>query len=183
MTLTNLISFLAFIVALYSAILSTILFFKEKLNLKLIYLDKNYFFFSKKDECISNHGYLFNRYYKDSYSIAIKVRILNNSKLPTTINEFILNGTIHIDNSSMIDKIVPTSFSYCDDYVTYESAEEVDILQPLITLNPYDSIEGYLIFNNIKLIPSKIKISINAVQKEKSFKLNLKLNDCTKLIK
>lgn len=47
MNITNILSLFALIVAIYGAILSTILFLKEKLNLKFDYLNSNYFFFQK----------------------------------------------------------------------------------------------------------------------------------------
>lgn len=183
MTITNIISLLALIVAFYGAILSTILFFKEKLNLKLYYLNSNYFFFSKKDEVFCEDGYMVDRYYKNLYSLAIKVRISNNSKTSTTINEFLLNKSFKLELSSNPDSLIPTSFSKCGNYLTYETYEKVNLLKPLISLKPYGSLEGFLIFENINKIPSKIKISINTVQKNKSFNLKLNINDCSKKLK
>lgn len=183
MNITNILSLFALIVAIYGAILSTILFLKEKLNLKFDYLNSNYFFFSKINEIFCEDGFWVKTYCKNQFSLAIKIRISNNSKNATTINEFILNNSIKINSSSNSDDLIPTSFSKYGENLTYETYENVNLLKPLITLKPYESIGGYLLFENISKIPSKLKIKVNTVQKTQSFKLKININDCSKKLK
>lgn len=178
---TDFIALLAFIVALYGAVLSTIIFHKEKLKLKLEYLDKNYFSLSRKELTKDNHGFQYWTYSENSYSLAILVRISNNSKSNTTINSFVLNNKYVLNSSSKPQNYFSVKFKKENSEITEKSFEILNVLQPLITLSPFEAVEGYLIFDNISEIPTKFKMQINAIQRIKNYTLNFKLNDHTKI--
>lgn len=173
---TDCISLLAFIVALYGAILSTIVYNKEKLKINLTYLNKNFFSYQKERNHAKNSYYYDWIFKKDLYTLAIYVRISNNSKTNTTINNFILNNKYCLDSSYNADYRFYTKFIedngkiYSNNFITLDK-----VLTPLISINPFESIEGFLIFENIKEIPSKFTIKINTVQKSKTYTLKIEL--------
>lgn len=178
---TDKIALIALIIATYGAILSTILAINERFQIKLFYLGKSYITLSRKTSSLNDHGEYHDTYYKSLYTLAILVRITNNSKNPTTINDFTLNNK-HIFNS-FTDKehsMIATSFKYFRNYLTTNNALflEKDLLQPLIELQPLSTQEGYIIFDNLTDIPNKFKITVNCVQKKKNFELQISnLND------
>ena len=92
MEISDIIALLAFFISLYGAIVSTSLALSENLNLKLKYLNENFLTLALDNKVVDNHGEYLGSYNKTAYTIAIKVRIVNKSKSPTTINEFILNN-------------------------------------------------------------------------------------------
>lgn len=95
---TDKIALFALVVALYGAILSTILYNKEKFNLKFINLGINFVTLSPNDVISNDFEEEFVTYSKNLYTIALLVRINNCSKNPITITDFILNKK-HIYNS------------------------------------------------------------------------------------
>lgn len=93
---TDKIALFALVVALYGAILSTILYNKEKFNLKFINLGINFVTLSPNDVISNDFEEEFVTYSKNLYTIALLVRINNCSKNPITITDFILNKNIYI---------------------------------------------------------------------------------------
>ena len=178
---TDIVAILALIVATYGAILSTVIYTKEKLKITLSYLDKNYLSLSKNELTRDSHGFSYFTYSENRYCLAIYVRICNNSKSNTTINSFILNDKYVFDSSSPNYACYPVGFKRKSDEVLSKKYTNLIICKPLISLAPFETKEGYIVFDDIANIPSKINIKINAVQKSKSYKLKLVLNDCTKI--
>lgn len=178
---TDKIALVALVIAIYGAVLSTILAINECFQIKLFYLHKCHITLSKKTNSLNDHGEYHDTYCKSSYTIAILVRITNNSKNPTTINDFILNDKYLFN--SLTDKehsVIATGFKYFRNYLTSNNVIflEKKLLQPLIELQPLTTQEGYIIFSGLTDIPNKLKITINCVQKKKSFKLKLSnIND------
>lgn len=176
MDISDIIALLALLVGSYGAILSTYTAINEFFRLKLSILNpgKTYITLSQDGNYINEFGVTINSYHKDLYSIILLVRITNKSKNSTTINEFILNNKYKLNSSSELASYIPTKF-YCQSNNLYEySSEHLDypIIKPLLELKPLTSYEGYLVFNNVKEVPSQFNIKINAVQKTKSFKLH-----------
>lgn len=178
MQISDIIALLAFLLGVYGSVISTLLALESNLKLKLTYLNESYLTLSTNfEEYINEYGEYFSCYHKDLYTIAIYVRIVNKSNVSTTINEFILNDNYTLDSSfNMSNSLIPTSFNFLSNEISATSFEslEKNTLKPLLKLNPLSTVEGYLIFTNLKEIPTTFKISINAVQKKKLF--NLKFN-------
>lgn len=182
MDATDIIALIALFVAFYGALLSTILYRKELLHIKLICLDNNYFSYAKKEQVCDNEGcYCWWSYDENLYSLAIHIQIRNNSKTNTTINSFILNDKYTIDSSSNSDRQFPTGFYKENLHIFDNALESINPLVPLLYLNPYETIDGYLVFNNVTEFPSCLKITVDTVQKSKNFKLKPKINDCRKV--
>lgn len=181
MNITDIIALIALIVAFYGAVLSSFLYYKELLHIKLICLDKNYFSFSKKNQVCDKEGFCYWCYNEKLYSLAIHVQIRNNSKINTTINSFILNNKYIIDSSSNIDSRFSTGFYKENTYIFDNSIKNIKPLIPLISLNSYETIEGYLVFNNVTELPSILKLTVDTVQKNKNFKLKTTIIDCRKI--
>lgn len=108
------------------------------------------------------------------YTIIIPVRIINKSKNPTTINEITLNNTYVLNSSSDFDNFIPTAFSSNGNHIVAYDSKLFDypLIKPLCELKSLDTLEGYLIFNNVRQIPSHFDIKVNAVQKSKTFHLH-----------
>ena len=179
---TDRISAVALIVAIYGAIVSTIVYNKEKLKIKLIYLNKNYLSRSINDYKSDNIGVQRFTYAEELYSLAIYVRISNNSRTNTTINSFILNKKYICDSSSSELSLYPISFKRESNDLVMEKFTHLKACKPLISLGPYQTIEGYIIFDKLIDIPSKIEITVNSVQSSKSFDLEININDCTQIV-
>lgn len=178
MSISDFIALLAFFLSLYGAIVSTSLALSENLNLKLIYLNENFLTLSLDNKLINNHGEYLDAYNKNAYTIAIKVRIVNKSKSPTAINEFILNDKYKLDSSfNMQSSLIPTSFeNFGTALVPYSSIPlEKEVIRPLIELKPLSSIEGYIIFTQLDKIPKHFNVKIDAVQKSKTFHLKFNI--------
>lgn len=181
MTITDIIALIALIVAFYGAILSSILYYKELLHIKLVCLDKNYLSFSKKQQVCDDEGCFYWCYNDNLYSIAIHIQIRNNSKANTTINSFTLNNKYTIDSSSNIDNRFPTGFYKENTFIFDNSLEHIKPLVPLISLNSYETIEGYLVFNNVTETPTFFNLTVDTIQKTKDFKLKVTSIDCRKI--
>lgn len=179
MSNTDFIALLAFFISLYGAILSTYTAITEFFRLKLFAIsqEKNFITLTKSNEYLDEYGEYLNVYKKHSYTIGILVRIINKSKNPTTINEIVLNNKYKFNSSSNIDSIIPTKFEYIDNTLIGHASEnfEYPILKPLCEIKSLDTIEGYLIFNDIEEIPTKFNIKISTVQKSKTFHFNLNI--------
>lgn len=180
MTLTDIIALLAFFVALYGAILSTILYCDELLHIKLICLSNNYFSFTKKEQVCDDEGFIYWSYNENLYSLAIHIQIRNNSKSNTTINCFTLNDSYILDSSTDIDKQFAAGFYKANSNIFDNSLQTLNILKPLISLNSYETVEGYLVFDNLVETPSSLNITVDTVQKSKKFKLKVNVTDCRK---
>ena len=183
MEISDIIALLAFFLSLYGAIVSTALALNENLKLKLEYLNVNFLTLSLDNKIVNKHGTYLGGYTKNAYTIAIKIRILNKSKSPTTINEFVLNDTFIMDSSFNIrNSLIPTSFENYGTMLTAHDARplEQQLIRPLIELPPLSSTEGYIIFTQLSKIPEDFYIKINAVQKSKKFHLKFDIvNDYT----
>lgn len=174
------LSLFALIIACYGAILSTILYIKDHLKIKMQYLSSCITL--SKSTSINNYGeedYIYN---KDLNTIVIFVRLLNTSKVPTTIYNFCLNGKYNFDSSFDIENsLVPISFHNSNDLLTCSSSKvctnECKKLMPLLELPPLSIVEGCLIFDNVKDVPNKFKIKVFATQRNKSFKFKFTFND------
>lgn len=178
MDISDLIALLAFFISLYGAIISTLLALEENLNLKLNYLNVNFLTLSLDNKVVDNHGEHLGSYDKDSYTIAIKVRITNKSKSPTTINEFTLNNKYKMNSSfNMQCSLIPTSFENFKTALLSHNAIplEKEVIKPLIEIKPLSSVEGYIIFTQLKEIPKKFKIKVDAVQRAKTFHLKFNI--------
>ena len=177
MSTTDFIALLAFFISLYGAILSTYTAINEffRLELSIINQDKSFITFTKSDKNLDEYGEYLSIYKKNFYTIGILVRIVNKSKNPTTINEIVLNDKYKLNSSSSIDDIIPTQFEAIDNSFIEHSSKNFDypIIKPLYDVKPLDTVEGYLIFNDIKEIPSYFNVTIYTVQKSKTFHLNL----------
>lgn len=173
MTLSDLIAYTALFVSVYGAILSTYTAITEFFRLKLSILDlnKTSITLTKSDEYLNDHGEFMYFYKPDRFTIILPVRIVNKSKNPTTINEIILNNKYILNSSSCIDSFVPTKFSNHNNHLCAYSSNSLDypIIKPLHEIAPLDTLEGFLIFNDVKELPSKFNIKVNAVQKSKTF--------------
>lgn len=183
MEISDVIALLAFFISLYGAIVSTSLALSENLNLKLKYLNENFLTLSLDTKVINNHGDYLGAYNKNAYTIAIKIRIVNKSKSPTTINEFILNNKYKMNNSfNMQNSSIPTSFENFETVLIPCNSKilEKEVLKPLIELKPLSSIEGYIIFTHLDTIPKHFNIKVDAVQKSKTFHFKFDIiNDYT----
>lgn len=174
MNVTDLIAFFAFVIALYSAVLSTYTAINEFFKLKLSYLGKSYITLSKSDVYVNDIGEQLSSYNKNLYTIAIFVRIENQSKNPTTINEFILNNKYLCNSSSKKpNSYLPTKFESKSNYLLQCSSIYLDnrFVQPLLTINGLSTCEGFLVFDNLESLPSHFDIKISAIQKSKTFHL------------
>lgn len=176
---TDKIALFALVVALYGAILSTILYNKEKFNLKFINLGINFVTLSPNDVISNDFEEEFVTYSKNLYTIALLVRINNCSKNPITITDFILNKK-HIYNSfsSKDYSFIPTDFEFYDNHLIKNSGKYIKdkLITPLVKLEPLSSCEGFIIFDNLNNIPKKFNLIINAVPKSKKFKFNFKID-------
>lgn len=178
MEISDIIALLALLLSVYGAIISTLLALESNLKLKMNYLNISYLTLTKNlEEYINDYGTYISLFSKDLYTIAIFVRIINKSNSSTTINEFILNNKYKLDsNFDMRYSLIPTSFDFSSKQITAISniPLEKDVLKPLLKIEPLSAIEGYLIFTNLKEIPSSFRIKVNAIQKTKTF--NFKFN-------
>lgn len=179
---TDKIALLAFVVALYSAVLSTILYRKEHLNLKLEYLKKNYLTFSRTNSSLNNYGEKHQIYKADQYTIALYVRLINKSKSPTTIYNFKLNNKYVFDSFTNVENsLIPKSFKYYNDILVSDSSMSIEKdfseIKPLLKLEPLAITEGCLIFTNIDTIPKKFKIKVCATQRNKTFTLKFNITN------
>lgn len=173
------IALFALVVALYGAILSTILYRKEKLKLKFINLGVNFVTLSPSDVTANNFGEQYITYNKNLYTVALLVRINNCSKNPITITDLILNNKYMFNSFSSKDfSHIPTSFEKLNNFLISNDSEYIKdrIIQPLIKLEPLSTCEGFIIFSNLDEIPKKFKIIINTVQKSKTFKFNFTID-------
>ena len=179
MSITDIIALLAFIVALYGAILSTYTAINEFFRLRLFAINQseNFITLSQNDYYQNDYGVHISTFNKNLYTIAILVRLTNKSKNLTTINEISLNNKYVINSASSFDNYLPTSFKYNKTYLIYHDTKylKYPIIKPLLEIKPLTSYEGYLIFNNIEEIPSKFNITINTVQKSKTFNLKVSI--------
>lgn len=179
MTITDIIALLAFIVALYGAVLSTYTAINEFFRLKLFLIDssKNFITLSETDYYQNEYGVIFPTFNKNNFCIAILVRITNKSKNPTTINQITLNDKYIINSSCKLDFRFPISFTYNKGQLISADSQDLKypLIKPLLEIKPLTSYEGYLIFNNVKEIPSKFDITINTVQKSKTFNLKVSI--------
>lgn len=178
---TDKIALFALLIALYSAILSTILYRKGVLKLKLFYLDESYLTLTYSSESIyaDKIGVQRECYNPKKYTLAIFVRIINKSKYPTTICDFILNNRYFFNSSSNVGtSLIPKSFIKKEDVLvanSYTNLEKSFLkVQPLCELKPLSATEGCLIFTELTSIPKKFKIKVRTVQKDKVF--NFKFN-------
>ncbi len=177
--ITDVIALLAFLVALYGAILSTYVAINEffRLKLSVFNLNKTYITLSQSDYYSNDHGEQIPTYKSDLYSIVLLVRIINMSKNDTTINEIILNDEYTLNSSSKSIENVPCKFKYshnmifCNDfkYLSYP------VISFPLKIEALSTVEGYLVFNNMKEIPNFFKVKIKAIQKSKTFNLNISI--------
>jgi hypothetical protein len=179
LTTQDKISLFALIVASYGAILSTSLYIKERLKLKMQYL--NSCITISKSIVIDDYGEEDFLYNEDLNTIVIFVRLMNVSKIPTTVYNFCLNNKYNFDSCFDIEQsIIPTSFRKSDGRLAAKSSTvfttECKKLKPLLELPPLSIVEGCLIFNNVKDVPRKFKIKVFATQKSKSFKFKFIFN-------
>ena len=179
MSITDLIALLAFIVGLYSAILSTCIAINEFFRLKLYIINpsKTYITLTKTNSYLNEYGEYVYSYDKDLYTLIILVRLVNKSKNSTTINDIILNNNYILNSSSKINDFIPINFTYKSNipYSCETQAFDYPIIQPLISLKPLDTLEGYLVFNNVKELPAKFNIKIKTTQRSKTFHFKLKI--------
>ena len=187
MTITDTIALLAFILSLYSAVLSTYTAINEFFRIKLTYLGTSYLTLSKSDVYVDEYGEHIPTYDKSSYSLAILVRIENKSKNPTTINEFVLNNKYVLNShSSDQDYYFSTEFENKSDNIFSCGSVYIgnNYIKPLLQLEPLSSYEGYLVFDNLKEKPSHFDVKVKAIQKSKNFHLRFSLtSDCRNEIK
>lgn len=179
LTTQDKISLFALIVASYGAILSTSLYIKERLKLKMQYL--NSCITLSSNNAINDHGEEEFLYDENLNTIVIFVRLMNVSKIPTTIYNFRLNNKYNFDSCFDIEKsLIATSFHKSNNMLTDSSClsytTECKKLKPLLELPPLSIVEGCLIFNNVKDVPRKFKIKVFATQKSKSFKFKFTFN-------
>ncbi len=173
------IALFALIVASYGAILSTILYRKEKLKLKFINLGVNFVTLSPGDVTVNNMGVQCVTFNENLYTVVLLVRINNCSKSPVTITDLILNKKYMFNSFSSKDFThIPTSFKRFYDFLISNDSKYIKdrIIQPLIKLEPLSTCEGFIIFSNLDEIPKKFKIIINTVQKSKTFKFNFTID-------
>ena len=163
MSTTDFIALLAFFISLYGAILSTYTAINEffRLELSIINQDKSFITFTKSDKYLDECGEYLSIYKKNFYTIGI--------------HEIVLNDKYKLNSSSSIDDIIPTQFEAIDNSFIEHASKNFDypIIKPLYEVKPLDTVEGYLIFNDIEEIPSQFNVKINTVQKSKTFHLNL----------
>lgn len=182
---TDKIALLALIVATYAAILSTIIFLKERFNISLRLLNLNYLSFFHKDTNI-NLDKMNLEYYKSdkhTFNLFIKLRLFNNSKNPCTISEFVLNSKYKIDSQSKIYvSHIPAFYLQANDQLYSNTFISVSpTRQPLIFLKPYETIECFICFQNVKHINKFALISVKGNNKSKTFVVKLNIKDCTKI--
>lgn len=181
MSTENVINIIANIIAVYAALLSTYLVLKERFKLKFTLLN-NYLTYSHLGSKLSENGFFYSIYSKDSYDLFMKVRIINNSKNPTTLNEFILNKNIKYNAENIPNPFIPIKFKLQGEELTYtDQINGPKFIQLPIYLEPYSSVEGFLYFRNFDIKPSNFNIKINASQGNKKFNLKFKVNDCAKM--
>lgn len=178
--MSDFIALLAFFLSLYGAIVSTSLALSENLKLKLKYLNENFLTLSLDNNLINNHGKHLSSYNKNAYTIAIKVRIVNKSKSPTTINEFTLNNKYKMNSSfSIQNSLIPTSFeNFGTALIPYSSIPlEREVIRPLVELKPLSTVEGYIIFTDLDKKPKHFNLKVDAVQKSKTFHLKINITN------
>lgn len=179
MNITDIIALFALIISIYGAALSTYIAINEFFRLKLFAINQSESFItlSKNDYYQNEYGEYISTFSKNLYTIAILVRLTNKSKNLATINEISLNNKYVINSSSSFDNYLPTSFKYNKTYLICHNTKylKYPIIKPLLEIKPLTSYEGYLIFNNVEEIPSKFNITINTVQKSKTFHLKVSI--------
>lgn len=182
----NKISLIALLIALYGAILSTFLILKEHFNISLKLLYKNYLtFFSDSVSYSVNRTNL--SYYKSNtktYDLFLNVRLFNNSKNLCTISEFVLNLKYKTNSyTNCYNSNVPTHYTIKNDELTADSYNIVSpLLIPLVKLEPYETKEGFLYFQNLKYIPKFILITVKGNDHSKSFISKINVINCTKIV-
>lgn len=179
MNITDIIALFALIISIYGAILSTYTSINEffRLKLSLIDLSKNFITLSKTDYYQNEYGVISPTFTKNNFCIAILIRITNKSKNPTTINQITLNDKYIINSSCELDFRFPVSFKYNKGQLISTNSQDLKYspIKPLLEIKPLTSYEGYLIFNNVGELPSKFDITINTVQKSKTFHLKFSI--------
>ena len=182
---TDKIALLALIVATYAAILSTVIFLKERFNISLKLLNLNYlsFFHEDTNTNLNKINLEFYKSNKNTFNLFIKLRLFNNSKNPCTISEFILNYRYKIDSQSEIYvSHIPAFYLQANDKLYSNTFLSVSPLrQPLIFLNPYETIECFICFQNVKHVNKFSLISVKGNDKSKTFVVKLNIKDCTKI--
>lgn len=173
------IASIAFAVALYSAIISTFLYLKERFNISLKLLNTNYlsYFHKSINHSLDAINITFYDTDKKTYDLFIKVRLFNNSKNFCTISEYSLNFTYKTNSSTKhCNASVPVNYEVFKNKLMSKSFYNVSpLLVPLIKFEPYETKEGFLYFTNIKRKPKFIIINLcgNDCSKKYLFKLNL----------
>lgn len=179
MDISDIIALFAFFIALYGAALSTYTAINEffRLNFSVFDLSKTCITLTKTNEYYGEYGELVNTYCKDLYTVIIPVRIINKSKNLTTINEITLNNTYKLNSSSNLDNFIPTQFSCKGNTIIAYNSKLFDypLIKPLYELRPLSTLEGYLVFNNVKETPSYFDITVDTVQKSKTFHLHFNI--------
>lgn len=179
MNITDIIALFALFISIYGAALSTYTAINEFFRLKLLVFNpkETYITLTKSSKYLNECGQYIYTFKEHKYTIAILVRIINKSKNLSTINEITLNDKYTINSSNNFDGLIFTNFTKknnsiisCNDKVlNYPS------IKPLLEINPLTSYEGYLVFNNVDELPSKFNITINTVQKSKTFNLKISI--------
>ena len=182
---TDKIALLALIVATYAAILSTVIFLKERFNISLKLLTLNYLSFFHEDTNVNfdKINLEFYKSNKSTFNLFIKMRLFNNSKNPCTISEFILNSKYKTDSQSkMYASHIPAFYLQSNGRLYSNTFVSVSPMrQPLIFLNPYQTIECFICFQNVKHINKFALISVKGNNKSKTFVVKLNIKDCTKI--
>lgn len=179
LTTQDKLSLLALLIASYGAILSTVLYIKEHLEIKMQYINSCVTLSPTASK--NDHGEEYFIYNKELNTIVIFVRLMNVSKSPTTIYNFCLNNKYNFNSSFDIENsLIPNSFHNSDNVLTASSynvyTNDCKKMKPLLELPPLAIVEGCLIFDNVKDIPDKFKIKVFATQKNKSFKFKFNFN-------
>lgn len=172
---------LNFVIAFSGLCISSFLLFREFANLKIDCTDEAYFSLSRNP----NQDYLYpgafigicSTYFENKYILYLKIRLSNKSKNNINITDFNLNGIYSYNSSSSnYNNSVPISFCYeqQNGKKVIISNEKIslnnDVIKPIIKLEPYESIDGYIVFENIvQDITALNKLTLNIDTSIKKF--------------
>lgn len=171
-------SLIGCITGLFGTFLSLFLYFKEKLQLKISHIGVCYLGPLQYSTISDNIGVQVPTYTLNNCVFSILLTISNNCKMPTTINEIILNDKYKLDKYSGIVETIPENLIKKGDHLISNGNTYIvsDYLIPTIELKPFSTLHGYINFFDVPYnidFNKKIKITFKCVQRNCSVKLKV----------
>nr|DAF64636.1 MAG TPA: hypothetical protein [Siphoviridae sp. ctamP19] len=180
---------LSFFLPLLSFVFSTIAFlftlkneYNKKFNLQLQVLDENISEW-KIDRFSTENP---DNYFQYRYRLFPNVVITNNSSIPVTINSFSLNDkykfSIFTNNAKHYSVTIETNSTKKDEITFYSVGKEKkieialdnnNVLKPVITIAPFESVTGLLFFMFDESLIGKNTITVYTSRGNKEFPLTI----------